>query len=456
MFMRGHTLAAPQGVPAWLSEGTFTREELMAILREHIQTVVGRYRGQIAVWDVVNEALAGTADGSLRDYFWLRAIGPTYIDLAFRWANEADPAARLFYNEFFAEGRGPKSDRVYELVRDLRGRGVPAHGVGMQMHIEEEGRPSPQRPIPQEVATNMDRLAALGLTVHVTEMDVRVGQNAGQAQLESQARMYADILRVCLAAPTCEALVTWGVSDLHSWLRVPPQSQPWEQPLLFDDTYRPKPAYYAVRDILAGGGSPTPPVLTPTRAPATSTPTASPGTGVGGRAFTLRATSNGTVLAWQGGMLQAGYVIARFSAAGATLLPPVPLPASATSFTDPSTSTGAACYLLLPLGSSGALGNSDLLCVVSNTRSGGGAPRDIAISLNQTSTATLTWLPPVSGATAYLLVPSSGPPISLAGTATGASHSLAGPTCYAVFAFSGPSFVGNSDLVCGIPGLSSL
>ena len=135
-------------LPAWLTEGTWTRDELIAIIREHITTVVGHYRGRVAAWDVVNEGVGD--DGSLRDTIWLRGIGPEYIDMAFRWAHEADPDALLFYNDYAGEGLGTKSDAIYALVQGLLERGVPINGVGLQMHVSL--RWSPQ---PQDVAANM-------------------------------------------------------------------------------------------------------------------------------------------------------------------------------------------------------------------------------------------------------------------------------------------------------------
>ena len=243
MQVRGHTLVWHEILPRWLTERHFTRDELMAILRRHILTVVGRYRGRVAAWDVVNEAV--TDGGSLRDTIWLKGIGPDYIDLAFRWAHEADPQARLFYNDYGGEGLGRKSDAIYDLVQSLQKRGVPIHGVGLQMHIRLES-PPPLR----DLAANMNRLAALGLQVHITEMDVRLKGRATEEALAAQARVYRDTLGVCLSAQNCKAFVLWGFTDRHSWI---PQFFPgWGAALIFDESYRPKPAYTALIDALKG------------------------------------------------------------------------------------------------------------------------------------------------------------------------------------------------------------
>ena len=211
MRVRGHTLVWKRQLPGWLTDGVFTRDELLAILREHILRVVGRYRGRIYAWDVVNEALKDSlpegagVDQSLRPNFWFRGIGAEYIELAFRWVHEADPGALLFYNEAGAEALGPRSDAVYAVVRRLLERGVPLHGVGLQMHLAAEAPPDTA-----SVAANMRRLAALGLDIHVTEMDVTLAGAAGAPveQLATQAAIYRDVLRTCLSVARCTAVLS--------------------------------------------------------------------------------------------------------------------------------------------------------------------------------------------------------------------------------------------------------
>jgi endo-1,4-beta-xylanase len=242
MVVRGHTLVWHNQLPRWVKEGEWTREELMTVLREHITTVVGRYRGRVAVWDVVNEAVAD--DGSLRDTIWLRVIGPDYLDMAFRWAHEADPDALLFYNDYNGEGLNVKSDAIYDLVQNLLARDVPVHGVGLQMHVSTQWSPKPQ-----DVLKNMDRLADLGLEVHITEMDVRIKGQPTEKKLARQAAIYRDMMETCLSAQRCTAYVLWGFTDRHSW--VPGFFAGWGHGLIFDEDYRPKPAYEALRDALA-------------------------------------------------------------------------------------------------------------------------------------------------------------------------------------------------------------
>ncbi len=244
MQMRGHPLAWHHLIPSWVEKGNFTRDEWMAILREHIQTLMGRYRGQIPIWDVVNEAI--NRDGSLRDTIWLRHIGPEYIDLAFRWAHEADPQARLFYCDYGTEELGQKSDAVYDLVRGLLQRGVPVNGVGFQAHLGLSYAPKLE-----PLAENFQRLGELGLEVQFTELDVKVQDGTGswEKRLAEQAKVYAGLLQTCLQAKSCTAFTTWGFTDRYSWIG--DLTGLGEAPLLFDKSYRPKAAYKAIQQVLS-------------------------------------------------------------------------------------------------------------------------------------------------------------------------------------------------------------
>ncbi|MFH1566874.1 MAG: endo-1,4-beta-xylanase [Gemmatimonadota bacterium] len=239
--VRGHTLVWHNQVPAWVHDRA--DRDLPGILCEHIETVSDRYRGRLHAWDVVNEGLAD--DGTLRDTLWRRALGDDYIAKALRWAHQADPDARLFYNDYGAEGLNPKSDAVYRLACDLLDAGAPLHGVGLQMHIPLVGHPEPE-----QIAANMARLADLDLEIHVTEMDVRLPLPATAASLEAQAEVYGRILQVCLDCPACTALVLWGFTDRHSW--IPHFFKGFGAALVFDDEYRPKPAYRALAAGLEG------------------------------------------------------------------------------------------------------------------------------------------------------------------------------------------------------------
>jgi len=241
MEVRGHTLTWHQQYPDWLTEERFSPRAIEGILKQHINTVLGRYRGRIHAWDVVNEAF--NDDGTLRDTIWLRSLGPDYIEKTFRWAHEADPTARLFYNDYGAEGLNPKSDAVYGMTKRLLENGVPIHGVGLQMHLILGVHPSPE-----EIAENMRRLAALGLEIAVTEMDVRIPKPVTGEKLREQAVTYAEIAEIVLAEENCNEITLWGFTDRHSW--IPRWFPETDSGLIFDRDFKPKPAYHSLINTL--------------------------------------------------------------------------------------------------------------------------------------------------------------------------------------------------------------
>lgn len=239
MDVKGHALLWHQSVPAWV--GGLSPSDLRAAVAAHIREVAGHYRGRVHAWDVVNEAVSDDGLG-LRDTVFRQKLGDGYIAEAFRLAREADPAALLFYNDYGGEGSGAKSNRIYELLRSLIADGVPIDGVGLQMHVSATGRPSDG-----SIASNMRRLASLGLIVHISEMDVKVNAVGGSTdqKLEAQKTAYKSIVAVCMAEPRCEAVTFWGVSDAHTWIS-------GDTPLLFDAQYAAKPAHAGVLDALRG------------------------------------------------------------------------------------------------------------------------------------------------------------------------------------------------------------
>jgi endo-1,4-beta-xylanase len=240
MAVRGHTLAWWNQNPAWLEDGTWTRDELIAVLRDHIHTVVGRYAGRIGEWDVVNEAIG--LDGQPWPNVWARGIGfPDYLDLAFAFAHEADPSATLVYNDFLLEAPGPRFDAVLSLLTGMRARGVPVDGVGFQAHLGTEG--CGDACINRTLA-NMVRADAAGLSVSITELDVAVPLPATPDRLTDQASVYRAVLAACLLAPNCDTFFLWGFTDAYSW--IPSQRPGFGAALPFDAQYRPKPAYDAL------------------------------------------------------------------------------------------------------------------------------------------------------------------------------------------------------------------
>ena len=242
MKIRGHNLVWQQDLPAWLTQGNFSSADAAKILQDHIATVAGRYKGKLIAWDVVNEAIAYGAPYGPQPSYWLTTLGSSYIDQAFRWAHDADPTVKLFYNDTGGEGLGAKSDALYNLVQGLISRGVPIDGVGLQMHVTASGAPSAD-----SISSNLKRLAGLGLEVHITEMDVRVPVPASANDLAAQATVYKNEASACLANSDCTALSTWGVSDANSWI---PAAYPgFGAALLFDQQFQPKPAWTALADL---------------------------------------------------------------------------------------------------------------------------------------------------------------------------------------------------------------
>ena len=239
MRVRGHTLVFHSQLASWLTSGTWTKEEAKALLVDHITKVVSHYRGRVAEWDVVNEVLGD--NGALRSGFWLDRIGPEYIELAFRTARAADPTAALFYNDYNIEGINAKSDSAYAFVRDLIARGVPITGIGFESHFQVGG-------VPSSLAANITRFAALGLKVHITELDVRLQLPSTAAQLTTQAQNYKDVVSACVSNSACDTVVFWGFTDRESW--IPSTFPGWGEALLFDASYQPKPAFATVQSSL--------------------------------------------------------------------------------------------------------------------------------------------------------------------------------------------------------------
>lgn len=267
MFIVGHTLIWHHQTPAWVFQDEkgqpLTREPLLARMREHIATVVGRYKGRIQGWDVVNEALE--EDGTLRQSQWWKIIGPDYIEKAFEFAHEADPDAELYYNDYSIENEAKRKGAV-ELIRGLRAKGVHVTGVGIQGHDNLDW-PS----VEQEEAA-ITAFGGLGVKVMITELDINVLPSAtaagsADASVDVQTRpelnpyaaglpdaiqqrlaaRYAGLFRVYVKhRDVVERVTFWGVSDDTSWLNNWPIRGRTNYPLLFDREGKAKPAFEAV------------------------------------------------------------------------------------------------------------------------------------------------------------------------------------------------------------------
>ncbi|HTP67790.1 MAG TPA: endo-1,4-beta-xylanase [Dongiaceae bacterium] len=267
MFIIGHNLVWHSQVPQWVFEDAsgkpLTRDALLQRMRDHITTVVGRYKGRIQGWDVVNEALS--EDGSLRESPWLKIIGEDYIEQAFRSAHEADPHAQLYYNDYSLENEAKRKGGL-RLVSKLQERGVSITGVGLQDHVSLDS------PTTDQIDTTISEFGKLGVKVMITELDVDVLPWPAKDQIadvslhaeadpklnpypsglpetvqQALAKRYADLFGTYAKHCGLVTRVTfWGVADKDSWRNDWPIKGRTDYPLLFGRDAKPKPAYYAV------------------------------------------------------------------------------------------------------------------------------------------------------------------------------------------------------------------
>lgn len=276
MKVRGHALVWHTQNPSWLfsngAGGTVSREVLLTRMRNHIDTVMRRYRGKVYAWDVVNEAIM--EDGSYRDgneeegkqSRWYQILGESYIAEAFKAAHEADPDAKLFYNDFY-NYIPAKHQGIYEMLKGLLEQGVPVHGVGLQCHINVEPSKDPNNQAYYQSVENLEKAielyASLGLEVHVTELDVSLyipgitytpdqfytAATFTEALQEQQAARYREFFELFRKhAGAITSVTFWGIADDNTWLSEFSSGRK-DFPLLFDTNHQPKKAFHAVMDF---------------------------------------------------------------------------------------------------------------------------------------------------------------------------------------------------------------
>ena len=244
-------------LPSWLKEGNFNRNDLLSILEEHVTTVVSRYKGKVKEWTVVNEILSPVS-------FWGRKLGvdSNWIGKVFGWAHDADPDAKLILSDSKIEIPGAstynsaKNTKMLNLVQDLKASDAPINGAGFQMHLNEKDFLSQKQLDIKSNALkqNIIHYKALGVDVFVTEFDLRIdgipGSQADRFALQGKA--YGSLFKACLNGGL-KSLCVYGLIDRDSWLENPSVGGAHAadtQPLIFDDNYNPKPAYYAMLDVL--------------------------------------------------------------------------------------------------------------------------------------------------------------------------------------------------------------
>ena len=257
----GHTLVWHAQTGYWFfgagdDDQPVTRELAMERLKNHIMTVVSRYKGSVIGWDVINEAISDRGNGeteNLRNFSWYRVIGPEVLTFAFKWAHEADPNAQLYYNDYGIEIGAEKNTGKHAssmlLLKRLIAEGVPIHGVGIQGHWHLDSNLA-------DIEKAITNYASLGLKVSITELDLTAtGQNSGAFRVrggdsnipnenyQKQAEIYKKLFEIFIRhSDVIDRVTFWGISDRRSWRR-------GQDALLFDGQLQPKLAYQAVLDV---------------------------------------------------------------------------------------------------------------------------------------------------------------------------------------------------------------
>ncbi|HET9430615.1 MAG TPA: endo-1,4-beta-xylanase [Chitinophagaceae bacterium] len=258
--LRGHTLCWHNQAPRWFFTDSatgkeVTKEVLLQRLKEHIYTVVGRYKGTIYAWDVVNEVISDKPGEYLRESSFYKICGEEFIARAFQYAHEADPNALLFYNNY-NEINPAKREKIFKLVKDLKDRGVPIHGLGLQAHW------AVNEPSAGQLDSTLKRFSELGIPLQITELDISIYPKEHNAR-ERKASDYDTVftpekeqLQIAVYKTCFEAfrkyknvitgVTFWNISDRRSWLDNFPVRGRKDYPLLFDKNLAPKKAYWEV------------------------------------------------------------------------------------------------------------------------------------------------------------------------------------------------------------------
>ena len=239
--VHGHTLIWDQQLPGWLINFEGTKAEWENIFKHHIQDVVSHYSTHVQSWDVVNEAF--DEKGNLKDNIWKINIGEDYIEKAFNYAHEANPEAKLFYNDFNLAQNDRKKKAVLKLCKTLKEKGVPIHGIGFQMHINIH------TPTYNEMKSHLNAFAAENFLIRISELDISINplgrgiKTASERKLKAQAETAMEVFKAFCSVPENlqHGITIWGVSDNDSW--IPGYFNRIDYPLFFDHNYDPKPAY---------------------------------------------------------------------------------------------------------------------------------------------------------------------------------------------------------------------
>ncbi|SKA36965.1 endo-1,4-beta-xylanase [Chitinophaga eiseniae] len=259
MKLRGHTLVWHNQAPGWIFKGAngqqVSKDVLLQRLKQHITTVVKRYKGIVYAWDVANEVISDRKEEFYRNSLWYRICGEEYIEKAFQWAHEADPDALLFYNDY-NEINTVKREKIIHMLNGLISKGVPVHGVGLQAHW------AVNEPSAEQLDKTMADFAKLGLKIQITEFDISVyhkehemrereAGDSATAFTAAKERQQLEQYRQCFASfrkyrDVLTGVTFWNISDRYSWLDNFPVRGRKDYPLLFDRELQPKKAFWAV------------------------------------------------------------------------------------------------------------------------------------------------------------------------------------------------------------------
>ncbi|KII85155.1 glycoside hydrolase family 10 protein [Plicaturopsis crispa FD-325 SS-3] len=238
--LRGHNCVWYNQLPSWVSSGGFDAATLTSIIQTHCSTVVGHYKGQIYSWDVVNEPF--NDDGTWRTDVFFNTLGEDYVGIALEAASGADPAAKLYINEYNIESAGAKQTALLNLVQSLQSAGTPLDGIGFQCHfIVGE--------VPTDLQASLEKFTALGLEVAITELDIRMTLPSTDALLAQQKTDYESVIAACRAVSGCVGTTIWDYTDKYSWVPSTFSGQgaacPWDENLVT------KPAFDGIVSALS-------------------------------------------------------------------------------------------------------------------------------------------------------------------------------------------------------------
>jgi endo-1,4-beta-xylanase len=252
--IHGQTLLYPKDsmMPKFVKEFKGDKAAWKKLMQTHIRTVAARYKGKVLAWDVLNEAIED--NGQLRDNIWLRKIGEEYISLAYKYAHEADPNAKLFYNDYGQEYSVRKMAKILDFVKSAKRAGIPIHGLSFQMHTV-------LRVDVNKVRDMLAKAAATGLQVYISELDVSVRYQkpdtfvldaALAAAQGSKVKSIVQAYMTTVPKKQQYGITIWGIADCDSFWNVKYKDRNHDYPTLFDNNYNPKPAYRGF--VEAGSG----------------------------------------------------------------------------------------------------------------------------------------------------------------------------------------------------------